>query len=80
MTLAGLGIVQNIIFSKYLLSEGFRVCREKELLKEKRRKRQELFQEQKVSLGSLNTFKLFKQNGKKCGLKFNCGQNFHLPH
>lgn len=26
------------------------VCREKELLKEKRRKRQELFQEQKVSV------------------------------
>lgn len=28
---------------------SFHICREKELLKEKRRKRQELFQEQKVS-------------------------------
>ena len=29
------------------------VCREKELLKEKRRKRQQLFQEQKVSFADI---------------------------
>lgn len=37
------------ICNQNVLSDKFLFCREKELLKERRRKRQELFQEQKVS-------------------------------